>query len=134
MSASPSLPALRSGVSKGQNIKKMLFPSSGSALGVRFGHSFLRMHLGFLCIRQDKDSPSTSRADAIGRAKLCSCSQWGKGPRLDSHSCRGQAGCGRWVILGEEGLSRRAREADVGGGRLSLMHLPLCPCPDDELP
>lgn len=64
---------------------KMLFPSSGSALGARFGHGFLGLHPGFLWMRQDEDSPSTSRADAVGRAKLCSCrQQWrGRGPGLD---------------------------------------------------
>jgi len=115
---------------------KMLFPSSGSALGARFGHSFLGMHPGFLWIRQDKGSPSRSSADAIDRAKLCTCQQQRRvrGPQLDLYSCRGQAGCGWRVILGEKDLSRRVREVDIGSGRLSLMHLPLCPCPDDELP
>lgn len=58
---------------------KMLFPSSGSALGTHLGHSFFGMHLGLLQIRQEKDSRSTSRADAVSRAKLCSCRSGGGG-------------------------------------------------------
>lgn len=45
-----------------------------------------------------------------------------------------RSGCGQQAILGQEGGFRRAREADVSDRRLVLTHLPLCPCPDDELP
>lgn len=45
-----------------------------------------------------------------------------------------RSGCGQRAILGQEGGFRRAREADVSDRRLALTHLPLCPCPDDELP
>lgn len=76
--------------------------------------------------------PCTSHTDVISRAKPCFCQQqWReRAPQPHQCSCQGQAGCGR----GEPSVEM----AFLGGGcqqqEVSLMHLPLCPCPDDELP
>lgn len=116
----------------GQNIMKIFFPSSASALGACFGHSFLRMDPGFRA------------GQRLPQHKLCRCYQQGQ-PLLLLAVVEGGTLAGFPQLLGtgrtrpagdpgQRGLPRRAREVDVGSGRLSLMQLPLCPCPDDELP